>query len=391
MRSRWVALTVIVVAQLCALSVWFSASAVLPSLQEEWGLSVDQGWVVTVSVQLGFACGATVSALLGLADRYNPKRIFMVASIASGVFNGLLIFSSTLELALVLRFLTGFVLAGVYPIAIKLVSLWFQSFRSISIGILIAGLTLGSALPYLLLGFQTDLLWQTTILISSVLAIIAGLALFVLLPTKETKASSSKFSFRNIHYVVRNRKVMYANYGYWFHMWELYAMWTWLPFFLMASFTNSDSSYSYFIAFVAIGIFGGMGSFLGGVWAERMGKVRFTIIAMTTSSICAILIGLTFQQHPLLTALVAIIWGASIIADSGQFSALVSDYASPEYVGTALTMQLGVGFLLTAVSIYLVSVFVPVIGWGAVFLIISIGPLLGVFAMLRLEKMTQST
>lgn len=174
-------------------------------------------------------------------------------------------------------------------------------------------------------------------------------------------------------------------------MWELYAMWTWLPFFLMASFTNSDSSYSYLIAFVAIGVFGGVGSFLGGVWAERMGKVRFTIIAMTTSGICAILIGLTFQQHPFLTAFVAIIWGASIIADSGQFSALVSDYASPEYVGTALTMQLGVGFLLTAVSIYLVSVFVPVIGWGAVFLIISIGPLLGVFAMLRLEKMIQST
>ncbi|WP_042351588.1 MFS transporter [Bacillus massiliigorillae] len=388
--NQWVALFLIVIAELFALSVWFSASAVISQLQAEWHLNLTQKSFITVAVQAGFIFGAVLSSLFGIPDHFNTKKIFIISSFLAGFFNCFIIFSPSIEVTLLLRFLTGVSLAGVYPIAIKLVTLWFKGSRSISVGILIAGLTLGSALPHMIASLETSLNWKTVIIFSSTLAFISSLLIFLFLPNKENNTSKTKLSLDSLKSVLKDKKVMLANYGYWFHMWELYAMWTWLPTFLYYSFSQYGiESYSSIVAFLAIGVSGAIGCIVGGIWASKIGKENFSIIAMTLSGLSALAIGFTFHINIGLTIIVACIWGASIIADSGQFSAMVSEYAKVKYIGTALTFQMAIGFLLTIFSIYLISFLEPILGWQLVFIFLSVGPLLGVIPMFILNKLNK--
>ncbi len=230
-KNQWQALTVIAVAVLFSLSLWFSASAVLPQLKQQWNINMVQGSFITTFLQLGFIAGALTSAFIGFADKYKPRTIFIVSSILGAFLNALFIFSPSFEIGLALRFFTGVSLAGVYPIAVKLVSLWFDDNKGVSMGILIAGLTLGSALPHLVSAFPITVSWEVIILISSVFALSASFLIGVFLPEKTDYANEVEETRHSIKVLLKNRKVMLANYGYWFHMWELYAMWTWLPYF----------------------------------------------------------------------------------------------------------------------------------------------------------------
>lgn len=387
--NRWQALFWISVSELFALSLWFSASAILPELKAVWHLNPMMGAWVTASVQIGFIVGTLFSSYLGLPDRFNSRKIFAIAALLGAVFNGMLIFVDNALLGITLRMLTGITLAGVYPTAVKLLSQWFPNKRGIAIGILIAALTLGSALPHFIVIFFSTIDWKLVIIINSVLALISALIMNWILVDISTSFNRSPVSFQLLKKVFANKPVMLANYGYYGHQWELYAMWTWLPVFLNASLLKNASQTSPWLSelltFVSIGVAGAIGCVLGGYYAEKIGRSRLTIIAMSVSACCAILIGFTYGQAIWITFIVSFIWGVSVIADSAQFSAAVTEFSEVEYVGTAVTFQMSIGFMITIFSINLIPVLQKQLGWEWVFAILSIGPILGIIAMLKLK------
>lgn len=385
MSNQQKALLSISLAVLCALSLWFSASVIARELLVHWQASPALEAWLSAAVPLGFVIGAFCSALFGLADRFNPRIIFAACAFIGACMNGLLLLTDSAMIGLALRVLTGVLLAGVYPIAVKLLAQWFPQRRGTALGILIAALTMGSAFPHLLRGFFSSLDWQLVVMSSSLLALFAACIVQFYLQDAPIAVQKSTFSLRHLKQVIQNKRLMLANYGYLGHMWELYAMWTWLPAFFAASFAvqapHTSMQLIALCSFVAIGIAGGIGCVVGGIAADKIGQANVTIVSMLISGACALLIGLTFGQAWQVTLLVAIIWGASIIADSAQYSAAVTQAAEPTYVGTALTFQMCIGFLLTIVSINVIPLLQQLVGWQWVFTFLAIGPLLGIVYM----------
>jgi len=388
--GSWRALLWIGLAELCALSLWFSASVIAPELIEIWNLSSNSEAWLSASIPIGFVIGSLFSSYFGVADRYNPRKVFAISVFLGAILNALLIFVHYAYLGILLRILTGITLAGVYPIAVKILSQWFPKKRGFAIGILIAALTLGSSLPHFVVMFFSSLNWKFVIISTSGLALLSAIMVTFILEDAPIESKKSTFSLKLIKKVVLNKPVMLANYGYFGHMWELYAMWTWLPTFLTASFlTYSPNIPHWFIAlssFISIGIAGGIGCVIGGLISDKIGRANLTIISMFISAICSIVIGFTFGQYIWLTLIISMIWGVSVIADSAQFSAAVSEIAEVDYVGTALTFQMCIGFLLTIFSINLIPIIQRIIGWEWVFTLLAIGPILGILFMVKYRR-----
>lgn len=387
--NRWQALFWITISELFALSLWFSASVIIPELVVVWSLTPTSAAWVTASVPIGFVFGALFSSYFGIADRYNARRIFAVSAVLGAILNGFLILVDHAFVGIALRLLTGFTLAGVYPTAVKLLSQWFPNKRGLSIGILIAGLTLGSALPHFVMLFFSSVNWKLVIFTSSVLALISSFIMNGVLVDAPVPSKKVPFSFKMIKKVIGNKPVMLANYGYFGHMWELYAMWAWLPAFLTASSMKDSALTSPWVttlfSFLSIGVAGAVGCVIGGYYADQVGRSRLTIIAMAISASCSLLIGFTFGHSIWITLVVAMIWGMSVIADSAQFSAAVSEFADVEYVGTALTFQMCIGFLITIFSINMIPIMQTYLGWEWVFALLSLGPIIGIAAMFKLK------
>lgn len=389
-KSKVFSITLLAICEIFVLGVWFSASAVVPSLRVEYGLTDSQASLLTSSVQMGFVLGTILSAILGWADRLDPIRYFMFAALlAAGANISILFFDPTSTKVIGLRFLTGMCMAGVYPIGIKIVASWARGDLGLLIGILIAALTLGSAAPHLLNAFGgAD--WRTTIVITSIGALSAAIMInFVGLGVLVSR--TLKFNFGIAYKLWRKPAVRFANFGYLGHMWELYAMWAWLVVFLDASFQTSmdivDATFwSRFITFFAIGVGGAVGCLFGGALADRYGRTALTMGAMSISATCALIMGFLFGSSPFLLTVVAFIWGASIIADSAQFSAVITELVEAEYVGTLLTMQLCLGFLLTLATVHFVPLLVSDTDWIYAFGLLAIGPIFGVWSMSRLRS-----
>ncbi|MBV8728016.1 MAG: MFS transporter [Candidatus Eremiobacteraeota bacterium] len=381
---RWRALAIIAAANVLAMATWFSATAVITQVAATYGIAPqDQGWI-TAAVQLGFVTGALLSSVIALPDVVAPRTLMRIGMLVAAVANIGIAFTHSVPLALALRFLTGAGLAIVYPPAVKLLSAWFARNRGLATGILIGALTLGSFSPHLLSGAAIS--WQSVIIGSSILAAI-GIPIISLLPATPAAPPLTKFEFNAIPKILKDRGVLLADCAYWGHMWELYAAWAWAPVFFQASLIacGSHSKGGLWI-FIAFGLIGALGCIVAGVFADRLGRSAVAAGAMIVSGTLSLTIGFTFGLAPWLVITALMIWGFSVIADSAQFSAAVTELAAPAYVGTALTLQMGIGFLITLATIWLIGTMHQIFGWRHVFGILAIGPALGAWSMLALRR-----
>ena len=386
--AAWKMLAVVSLAQFLGMTLWFSATAVTPLLITEFDIAPAHAAWLTMAVQAGFVAGTLFSALSNTADLLNARVLMFVGSLAGAAANAAVLIAPGATTVIGLRFLTGASLALVYPPAMKIAAGWFRDGRGFALGLLIGALTLGKAFPHLLTAlFGSE--WRGPMLLASGLAIIGGTLVVLIVRDGPFVAPTAPFDPHAIRKVLASRGARLATLGYLGHMWELYAMWTWVAVFATASFAASGlagaSGAGSIAAFVAIGS-GAVGCGLAGYVADRVGRARVAIWAMWLSAACAAATPALFGAPPLWFFLLVVVWGFAVVADSAQFSALVSEYSPRDHVGTALTIQTCLGFLLTIVTIELLPRVAALTGWRWAALLLVPGPLAGIAAMRRLPR-----
>ena len=381
------------IAELLAMSLWFTGTAVLPQVTSIWHANIALGAWLTIAVQVGFAVGAITFAVFNIPDVFNPIRVLVISSLAAAAANAAFAFLAADPLpAIILRGATGFFLAGVYPTGMKIIAGWFQRGRGLALGIMIGALSVGSALPH---GVNSigSIPWRGVVLAGSGFAVLAAIIVGLAVHEGPYAMPQSRLHISQIFEIARNRRLRLANFGYLGHMWELYSMWGWIAVILASASqwtkAQSEAGTTLVIAIGAIGcVWAGSASdrLQTATESEKIAqRAKVTIIAMAVSAVCCVLGALVFHQ-PVLLLLVALVWGIAIIADSAQFSAIISEVAEKSYVGTALTLQTALGFLLTAVSIRAMAAIAQHWGWQWALASMAIGPLLGIWAMTGLRK-----
>jgi MFS family permease len=378
----------VAVAQFLGMTLWFSATAAAPLIAAELSLTRSGTAWLTMAVQAGFVAGTLVSALLNLADVLNARRLFAAGCLAGAAANAAIPMVDHAAGVIALRLLTGFALACVYPPGLKIAAGWFRDRRGTALGVVVGALTIGSAFPHLLAWGAQDVPWRVWMWISSALALAGGALVLLSVTDGPYVTASAPFDPGAALQVLRDRGVRLATLGYLGHMWELYAMWTWISTFAAASILAAGGPtgrLGSLVAFVAIAS-GAVGCVVAGQWADRWGKARIAGLAMVVSAACAAAAGLVFGRPLPLLLLLAIVWGFSVVADSAQFSALVSELSPRTHVGTALTLQTCAGFLLTMASMRLLPAIAARTGWQWAFLVLVPGPILGALAMRVLQK-----
>lgn len=377
-------LVVLAAAEFLGMTAWFSATAVTPALIDELHLDAAGASWLTMAVQAGFVAGTLVSAIANLPDVLNPRRLFAIGCVIAAAANALVTRAPDGGTAIALRLLTGAALACVYPPGMKIAAGWFLERRGLALGVLVGALTAGKAFPHLLQALMGDAGWRAQMLVSSALTLVAGALVAVLVRDGPYVAATAPFDARAVTRLFTTPGARQATLGYLGHMWELYAMWTWVGAYATASLAASRASdpsrLGSFIAFAAI-VSGTIGCVLAGWYGDRTGKARVATAAMIVSGLCCALSPLIFGGSAAALVVLAAVWGFAVVADSAQFSALVAQFTERHHVGTALTVQTCLGFLLTLITIRLVPAFADVVGWRWAFLLLVPGPVSGIVAL----------
>lgn len=390
-RKSWRTLVLLALVLVFAMSTWFSATAVIPQLTNNWDLNATTAAWMTIAVQLGFVIGAVLSSLFNLADLVPSEKIMMIGSLGAGLANFLILFANGPGAGIPLRFATGFFIAAVYPPAFKLTSTWFIKKRGQALGIMAAALVIGNGFPHLINALG-GLEWEIVLEITSFQALIGGIIAGMCLQEGPNPFPSATADLRQIGRVLKNRGVRLATLGYVGHMWELFAMGAWILVFYVDVFDYFGVKFSSGAAYMVFAIFfaGGLGSWLGGILADRWGRMNTAILMLSISGSCALIIGLVSHLNLAAVLCIGLIWGASVVADSAQFSTMVTESADQSYVGTALTFQMASGFAITIVAIWLLPYLQDWLGWRWAFSLLALGPVFGILAMLRLKALPEA-
>ena len=392
-NSRSRALILVSLATFFSLSVWFSTNAISGALEVEKSINESSMAILTIAVQLGFVFGTLLIAVTNLSDLINARTLFAYASVLAALANLLVIPFDSTPLLIAARFATGAFLGGVYPPAMKVISGWYTKGRGFALGTMVGALTIGSGSPHLLRSVFSEN-WQAVIIGSSVLAISGGLILKFLVKDGPHEVRGAKFNPKYLIGAISQRGPRLALTGYLGHQWELYAMWAWIGSFMLyivgeQSLIGDRLDLASALTFLVFAV-GAIASSYAGIWSEKIGRTAVTSIVMVISGGVAVFIGFLPPEMTVLIVILAMIWGASVIADSAQFSTAMTELSDPAYRGTMLTFQTGIGFALTAVSIWLLPIVKDSSGWGWAFAMLALGPVLGTAAMLRLRSLPEA-
>ncbi|MCX8279142.1 MFS transporter [Phyllobacterium sp. 0TCS1.6C] len=385
--NPWLVLFILCLSVVLSMTTWFSATAITPELKAAWQLSDSIVAWLTNGVQIGFVTGALLASLVNLPDIVRLNRLMAVASILAAGVNALLLLEPGPVGAVACRFATGVALAAVYPPALKLVSTWFVLNRGLALGAVVGALTLGSSMPHLFRTITEHIDWRLVIGLSSAASLVAALSFLLFAREGPYPFGKAVFDPRQIGQVLRDRDLFLVNIGYFGHMWELYAMWAWLLMFMRTAAEGTvPPNMASFITFVAIAV-GLFGCVAGGLLSDRFGRTATTMGLMVVSGLCALLIGFAFSGPTWLLILIAVVWGIAIVGDSPLFSAAVTELADRDLVGTALSLQMGLGFALTVFVIWLMPHLAAWLGsWQWCFVVLAPGPFIGAWAMLILRR-----
>jgi MFS family permease len=375
-------LALVAAGEVLGMTLWFSATAAAPAIAREFALDgAARAWL-TMAVQAGFVCGTLLTAVTNVADAVNARRLFAAGCLIGASCNAAIAVAPSATAIIALRFCTGVALAWVYPPGMKIAAGWFRERRGTALGVVVGAVGVGSAFPHLLAWLGAGIPWRTLVAASSGMAVCGGLLVSLFVADGPHVSASAPFDRHALRLVLRSRGTRLAMLGYFGHMWELYAMWTWMAAFAAAS-LGDDTSTGTLVAFVAIAS-GSVGCVMAGRWADDWGKARVAGAAMVASAACALVSPFAFGLPLSVLLLLAVVWGFTVVADSAQFSALVTEYTARTHVGTALTLQTSAGFLLTMVSMRLVPPIAASAGWRWAFVFLVPGPLLGAWAMKKL-------
>ena len=391
MKTQKLILPVIVISQFCCTSLWFAGNGVMADLVINFNLENSALGHLTSAVQFGFITGTLTFALLTIADRFFPSRVFFISAIIGSLFNlGTILESNGLTSLLILRFLTGFFLAGIYPVGMKIAADYYEKGLGKSLGFLVGALVVGTAFPHLLKGFTSALPWRLVLIITSCLAALGGLLMLLLVPNGPYRKPSQRLDLSAFFKVFKNSHFRSAAFGYFGHMWELYAFWAFVP--VMLTTYASQYPETQFnipvLSFIIIGI-GGLACVLGGYLSQKIGTKKTASIALFLSCVCCVISPLVFLIHSSHLFIVFLIfWGMVVIADSPLFSTLVAHNAIAESKGTALTIVNCVGFSITIISIQLLNFLRDSMNPKYIYAILALGPILGLLALYEKKSTT---